>query len=70
MLGSLRLSSLNISEFNTRMQSPPTIELCDGMKELTAPKLPVLDGRRETKFLDMRTHPGLFDSKEDVFEFA
>ena len=70
MLGSLRLSSLNISEFDTRMQSPPTIELCDGMKELTAPKLPVLDGRRETKFLDMRTHPGLFDSKEDVFEFA
>ena len=65
MLGSLRLSNLNISEFDTRMQSPPAAEFLDGVNELTsAPALPLLDGRRRRAqhSLGMRT--------TDVFEFA
>mmetsp|Transcript_12769 Transcript_12769/g.19159 ORF Transcript_12769/g.19159 Transcript_12769/m.19159 type:complete len:159 (+) Transcript_12769:586-1062(+) len=65
MLGSLRLSNLNISEFDTRMQSPPAAEFLDGVNELTsAPALPLLDGRRRRAqhSLGMRT--------TDVFDFA
>ena len=67
MLGNLRLSNLQISDFDARMRSPPSAELLDGMNELTeltsVPVLPLLDGRRRVQHsLDMRSN--------DVFEFA